>query len=192
MKKSVVLLCTLLMVSCITFPSLASALTPQIDLNDFYADSSVTVSPDGSSATMNEDSSLSTVLLSNDPFMGEPGIFIPSDSMSLTFDYNFIEGDGDEDEFLAYLFDYNTGSTLTDNSGNFLELWLDSSDSGTVNWNLLGASFLNTTVGMEFQLNAFDSDMDSSVTVSNVSVVPEPMSSALFIIGGIWFGAVNS
>ena len=147
-----------------------------IDLNDFFADPSVTVSADGSSATMYEDSSLSTVLLSNDPWFGDPGVFIPSIALSLTFDYSFTEGAGNDDEFYAYLLDPTTGSALTDSGGNTLDLWLGSSQSGTVSWDLSGASFLGQTVGMEFQLYAFDVAADSFVSINNasVNVVPEP------------------
>ncbi len=160
-----------------------------IDLNDFFADPSVTVSADGSSATMYEDSTLSTVLLSNDPFFGDPGIFIPSMALSLTFDYSFTEAAGNDDEFYAFLFDASTGSALTDSGGNTLELWSGSTQSGTVEWNLSGASFLNTTVGMEFQLNAFDLAADSSVTISNVSVNPIPEPATVSLLGFGIFGA---
>ena len=46
--------------------------------------------------------------------------------------------------------------------------------SGTVTWNLLGASFLGSNVGMEFQLNVLlgDSGTNSWVTVSDVSKTP--------------------
>ena len=83
-----------------------------IDLNDFYADQSVTVASDGSSAILAEDSSLASVLLSNDPGRGEPGIDISLDAMSITFDYDFAEGIGNADEFYAWLFDPSTYSVL--------------------------------------------------------------------------------
>ena len=163
----------------------AQAHAVSIDLNDFYADPSVTVASDGSSATLAEDSNLVSVWLSNDPSFGEPGIDIPLDSMSLTFDYNFAEGAGNIDEFYARLFDSAAYSVLNDTDGNPLEFWTDATGSGTVTWNLLGAGFLGSNVGMEFQLNALPGDFstDSWVTVSDVSINPIPEPTTLFLIG---------
>lgn len=156
-----------------------------IDLNDFYADPTVTVASDGSSATLEEDSWLSTVLLSNDPWFGDPGIDIPLDAMSLTFDYDFAEGTGNDDEFYAWLFDSSSYSVLNDSDGNPLEFWTEHTDSGTVTWNLLGAGFLGSNVGMEFQLNALSGDVgtESWVTVSDVSINPIPEPATLFLVG---------
>jgi hypothetical protein len=81
--------------------------------------------------------------------------------------------------------------TLTDSSSAPLEFLADSSQSGTVSWNLLGASFLNTTIGMEFQLNSFDFLADSFVTISNAAVnpIPEPATVLLTGLGTLGIGA---
>ena len=164
----------------------AQAWAVSIDLNDFYADPSVTVASDGSSAILAEDSTLISVLLSNDPWFGSPGTDIPLDAVSLTFDYNFVEGEVDNiDEFYVWLFDWSTYSVLNDTDGNPLEFWTENTGSGTVTWNLLGATFLDSNVGMEFQLNVLygDNGTDSLVTVSNVNINPVPEPATLFLIG---------
>lgn len=162
--------------------SISNALAIPIDLNDFYADPTVDVALDGSSATMYEDSFLITVLLSNDPFFGDPGILVPSDPFLLRFDYSFMEGVGNDDDFYAKVFDGGTGDLLAD----FL---VESSLSGTVSWNLAGIDPAITLLGLEFQLNAYDLLTDSVAQVSNVSLdaaaapVPEPTTVALLGCG---------
>ena len=59
-----------------------------VDLNDFYAAGNVNIALDGSSATMVEDPAYGSVYLSNDPSLGDPGIYVPLNSISLTFDLN--------------------------------------------------------------------------------------------------------
>ena len=165
-----------------------------IDLNDFHVTGNVSITPDGSSATMTEDPAYNSALLSNDPWFGMSytGLYVPLGSMSLTFDYIFDEPTGNVDEFRALLYDLTAYPTpLTDANGNDLEFFTDTPGIGTVTWDLLGAGFLGTTVGMEFQLNWASGDPfpssnlaeNSSVIISDVKINPIPEPATLFLIG---------
>ena len=57
------------------------------------------VASDGSSAILYEDPSVFTVLLSNDPFFGDPGIMVPTGLLTLNFDFTFSEGNNNDDDF---------------------------------------------------------------------------------------------
>ena len=93
--------------SCTAFAIALLALLPDpghatpIDLNDFLADPEVAVAPDGTSAVLSESAFVSQVRLSNDPFAGDPEVIVAAPSTFLRFEYDFVEGPGDDDEFLA-------------------------------------------------------------------------------------------
>ena len=174
---------TLIMSFIFSVPLATSAATIPIDLNDFYSDPTVSVSPSGDSANMIEDSGLGSVLLSNDPFFGEPGITVPSNLVSLQFDYNFIEPINNDDIFYASVFDGISGGLIDD-------FTLDITGSGSIVWNLASLSPSTTLLGLEFQLNAsiFDVGLDSAVFIDNVQLetsatVPTPSTSILLGIG---------
>ncbi|MDM8535264.1 PEP-CTERM sorting domain-containing protein [Desulfobacterales bacterium HSG17] len=149
--------------------------TIAVDLNDFYADLSVYVSADGSSATMYEDEVFMTVFLSNDPYLDDPGIPVPENLLSLNFEYTFTEAIDNDDEFFAWVFDGDSGDEI-----DFI--LLDESDSGTVSWDLSGIDPAITLLGLEFQLSSWENSVESFVNIDNVylttasstSPVPEP------------------
>lgn len=185
--------CTILPLAVLSIlGSISNVTATPIDLNAFFVDPTVvTVAPDGKSATMAENPGLSPVLMVNDPFFGDPGIFIPLDSGALSFSVVFNEPAGNDDSFSAFLFDPATFNLLQDAQGHDLYIELSDPVSTTVSWNLRNAPFLNQTIGMQFQLNSnpsgFDTAFDSTVTISSVGVnpVPEP---ATFILFGIGLG----
>ena len=149
-----------------------------IDLNDFFADPTVTVSADGSSATLAEDQALGFVLLSNDPGLGDPNVIVPGPAITLLFQFDFVEGPGETDEFGAFVIDAATGFS----AGPSFEFFAQSSSSGTVAFDL--TSLVGKTLGLQFQLSALpgDSGLLSTATVSEVRLqpVPEPSTSLLF------------
>lgn len=173
-----------------TLPSFCNA-GVMIDLNDFFADPTVSVTANGSSAEMREDAFLSPVLLSNDPGLGEPEVVfaeINGNAQSLSFDYNFVEGVGSNlDEFFVYVLDASTGFGI----GPSFEFSSSSTASGTVVFDL--SSLAGKTLGLQFELNALNGDaaFDSTVTISdvqlnNTNAVPEPGSAiiwAAFVFG---------
>ena len=157
----------------------ASAVSMPIDLRDFYADPPVTVAADGSWAILTEAEGYFPVLLSNDPFLGDPGIPVPDDLLTLNFSYFFTVGAGNTDNFQAMVFDGGAAGTEL----NFIDIVSSGPAfaAGTVSWDLSGIDpLIIPLLGLEFQLLSFDSLFDSSLTISNVYMetasapVPEP------------------
>lgn len=164
----------------------AAATVMPLNLNDFFFFSTdpVTVTADGSSATLGEDSSLVTVVLSNVPDLGDPNIIIPAPGRILAFEFDFSEppGLGNDDEFGAFVLDGSTGSSR----GPAFEFFATDSSSGTVEFDL--STQVGELLGMQFQLSARlgDSAISSTVTISNLrlvdpAAVPAPSTLALLL-----------
>lgn len=159
-----------------------------IDLNAFYADLTVSVAGDGASATMSEDPPYSPVLLSDDPYLGDPTL-LPSDPFVLSFSYEFTVAAGNWDDFYVKLFDAYTGDSIeellveNDNSGSVTD-W---TESGTVIWSIVDAPSTDLGFGLEFQLNSPDEVSGSYVQISdvefNLNPVPEPATIFIFGLG---------
>jgi len=147
--------------------------------NDFFADPTVEVADDGRSAVLAEDLQFAYVILSNDPGLGDPEVVLPGQSVWLTFDYSFNEATGNSDEFGAFLIDGDNGASI----GEIYEFFIDGTGSGTVSWDL--SSLAGKTLGLQFELNAYDSEVGSTAIVRDVAlqVVPIPAALPLFLGG---------
>lgn len=165
----------------------APAFGAPIDLNDFFADPTVTVEADGSSAIMAEDPALLPVLLSNDPGLGDPEVILAGPGVVLSFDFDFVEGGpGNNDEFGAFVLD-SSGAP----AGPAFEFFTSDTDSGSVSFDL-SSLVSEPSIGLQFQLSALPGDLllESVVTIRNVrtevtQAIPEPTTLMLLILGAI-------
>ena len=185
MKNSVFVLCLLSSIATIALSTESRGEVIPIDLTNFFADPSVTVSPDGFSAVLNEDAEIAPVILSNDPSAGDPGLGDPAIIFGgpiavLSFDYDFREAQGENDEFLAFVL-----NAQGDSAGAGFEFFAQDPSAGTAMFDIMPLA-AEQELGLQFQLGSFDTTFGSSVSISNVHVVtPEPGSLSLFAIVGI-------
>ena len=187
-KNKIIKFCLFKYVACgiiLIFSQSSSAAIIPIDLNDFFADPTVTVSVDGSSATLSEDPVFSQALLVNDPGLGDPEVIIAGIGTSLLFDFSFSEPLGNNDVFTAFVLDGSTGTSF----GPGFEFSTMNSGSGSVAFDL--TSLVGQTVGLQFALSGGIDDtlLTSTVDVFDVRlvtadlVVPEPPVLLLFGVG---------
>lgn len=169
---------------CAAHYSAVAHATP-IDLNDFFADPSVSVAVDGSSALMAEDSDpfVDFVLLANDPGLGDPNVIIPGPGTLLSFDYAFATGGGDLEEFGAFVLDAATGSS----AGPAYEFFTPIASSGTHLFDI--SALTGSMLGFQFSLESLTSDAasTSTVTISNLQLTqaqaPAPSALLLMVFG---------
>lgn len=179
----------LLMTLACLITSEATAASIPIDLNNFVPfpddpapNEKVKIASDGSSADFKESIDSAIVLLTNDPFVGDPFVIVPGPSTFLTFDFTFDKATQDEDTFSAYLFLAQDGPL----SGVLDQFSVSNTQAGTVNFDLsdyvAGQEVL--VLGLQFEL--FDltgGSLDSTATISNLAltqVVPIPAAIWLF------------
>jgi hypothetical protein len=166
----------------------ANALSTPINLNNFFffPGDPVTIQPDGSSATIGEDPNFPTIILSNDPGLGDPEVILAEFGgvpQILSFDFDFVESSGNSDEFGAFVLDAATGLS----AGMEYEFFTDTSGSGTISFDL--TALVGQTIGLQFQLAALpdDTGLTSNVSVSNVflapATAPVPEPATMILVG---------
>jgi hypothetical protein len=157
-----------------------SAHAASIDFNSFYLSPTVSVSADGSTATLKEDSFLPLSNLINDPSFGDPQVLFPVIGSVLSFTYNFEEGATSRDEFSFSILD-ELGASL----GSSYEFFSTQTSSGMVSFDV--SSLAGRVLGLNFQLASLlgDFDLGSVVTVSNLrvsSLSAVPIPAALWLV----------
>lgn len=125
-------------------PHAAYSMAMPIDLNDFYSDGLTWVNSDGNMALMLNDSTLS-----NDPYWGDPGIPVPDNAVSLSFDYLFLDLGHGGGEFIASFFGI---SSDPEDGGDFLfDFSTDQTNAGTVSWDI-PQNYSYSILGLEFSV----------------------------------------
>ena len=175
----------LLLLSLFAFllvPNNAMALATPIDLNTFYMDGPVWVNPAGNLAGIFGQSGLV-----NNPTEGDPGIWANANTLSLTFDYLFLEPRRQDTLFSAWLYN-DVGATV----GAFETT---DTSAGQVQWDLAGLFAEPTKLGLNFYLSSESGLKNTAlafihnpilasgdtVPVSDAAPVPEP---ATFLLLG--------
>jgi hypothetical protein len=159
-----------------------SIIVEPIYFNGFYYDQSVSLEEDTNGkkieATLDEDPTLGTVLLSNDPLFGDPGIPVPPGVLTLEFDYYFVLGSPpNNDSFYAKVFDGDKGTVLG-------ELSVLTTGSAHWSWDLSSIDPNIMLLGLEFQLNSYnDFALGSRVTIGDVHMTYVPVPSPVILLG---------
>jgi hypothetical protein len=161
-----------------------------IDLNDFFGDPEVKIAPDGGSAEFKESEFSTVVLLTNDPFLGDPFVIVPGPSTFLTFNFEFIEEPGDNDQFSAYLFDAALGPI----DGVMDEFFVNSTSDGMVSFDLSGyAGTEMQLLGLQFELvDLSNGSINSTATISNLALTQlVPVPAAVWLFGSGLIGLIG-
>lgn len=166
----------------------ASSSASPLNLSDWDAWGPVSISADGLSATLSEDTFGPTSL-------ENPALTISDDATILTFDYRLTVASGNEDYFDFYFDDitmpiFSTGGLNEDGTDAFF--------SGSYSLSLDGLQGGQTAIIFALQWGWDDYGYDSTLVISNVDIatqsvnaIPEPATVILFAIGLVGWAAVR-
>jgi len=156
-----------------------------INFNDFFhaAGAPVDIAADGSTAQLFETSDTSVVFLSDVPGFGDPNLVTAQSGTKLSFNFDFVQPAGNDDEFHVAILDGTNGNVLAP----AFEAFFASSSSGLIEFDL--SSLVGSLLGLQFELGANPDDqlLSSSLTLSNLQIIassatpiPEPSIFSLF------------
>jgi hypothetical protein len=175
--------------ACVAVLLPAAAHATPIDLNLLVREpgAPISVTSDGSSATLGEDPSSPVVVLSNEPQFGDPVLITASEGAHLLFDYVFNLPATNHDVFHYTLLDGKSAPLSA------FDFFVSDSGPGTASFDL--SSLVGTTLGLLFDLIPVDTQFTSSVQISNLRIespgatsVDEPQTFALLLICGLIVG----
>jgi hypothetical protein len=154
-------------VLCLGAATSAAAGVIPISFNDFFADpaAQVSISADGSTATLAESDAFGLISLSNVPGLGDPNVVVAANGATLQFDYALDLPAGNTDVFHVALLDGTTGAVLDP----LFEFFSSATGSGTIQFDL--SSLVGQTLGLSFELASNDSVYSATLALSNLQIV---------------------